>query len=55
MFYNELSSICSDYVGREEYIDCLAEGCEKVGGVGEFENAFADLFIMMANEPLVYL
>lgn len=45
-FQRELSYICSAYVNRAEYLQAFPYECENIG---EFEIAFANLFIMMAN------
>lgn len=52
IFFGELIEVCSFYVGREEYICNFSACCENVG---QFEIAFANLFILMANEPLTYV
>lgn len=48
-FYHEFIDIGSVYVEREKYLLSLADEFES------FYEAFANLFIMMANEPLVYV
>ena len=45
-FLNELHWICSTYVYRKEYLQAFTYESDNVG---EFEIAFANLFIMMAN------
>jgi len=50
-FDSQLILICSNYVMRRDYLRSFADICEKDG---QFEIAFVDLFVKMANEPLVY-
>lgn len=52
MFYSHLIHVCSSYVMRTDYISSFSLSTPLYG---EFEIAFADLFIKMANEPLTYI
>ena len=45
-FHSELLFICRTYVNREEYLQSFSYECENAG---EFEIAFANLFIMMSH------
>ena len=46
VFHEKLVRICSTYVNRAEYLQSFSYESDNVG---EFEIAFANLFIMMAN------